>query len=273
MERRNITPKEAPRVWTIPLERSAEVSRNTDINAERRESALRYIERESRTRYSVILEGPPIYLWPAMQSQTWDTPAFRSGWSLVNDATKRLPQQKLQEYILIDDFNYRPKLATEVDEQKRMNALWQSSDDVNRSSITIDPPWSVRRISEKALAEASGERTCSRLDAEFNRIKIIDQLKGFGENGWLYPENLNKLLLVVVNPDSTEIRSEQLNMIQALYEKLRQHDAFQRVSKRATREILCEMYRHIWVNKDGHIGNVTGFTWDQNKFNLSSVSV
>lgn len=237
------------------------------------ERVIEDIVAEARTKTIVVPEGPPIYLWPALVEQRWDNPAFVKGWGIVNAVSGKLPKQKLRHYVLIDDLNYRPEGVTEQTLTMRMGGVWQTADDVAKSPIFNDDKGEAVRISEAELSVSVGSTVCSVLDARFNKQKITDQMRDFGKIGLLHYGNLERLMLLVVSPDTAVFKAEQLNMAQALYELLRQDPAFAKASKEQTRNAITNTYRHIWLDrKTGEVSDKTKIVFANNKFMFQNVS-
>lgn len=238
---------------------------------ERTEAVLSYVETQARHKAYVIAEGPPIYLWPALPSHEWDSQAFTNGWRIVNELTNRIPKEKLRHYVLVDDLNYRPKDVNSDDFSDKTIELWQSSGVMRKSAIFSENDGSVVRFSETELAEEVGSTSCSVLDAAFNMRKVVDHMRDSGASAFVYPENLHTLMLLVVGPDSPEIKAEQLNMIQALYERLKKHPNFQRTSKDMIRKAISAMYHHVWLDRNGTPRDITHPIFVNNKFMLQPV--
>jgi hypothetical protein len=225
-----------------------------------RSAVMRQLEVESQTKMAVIVEGPPVYLWPpsgpAFDSMQWRSKSFRSGWNFVNVFAGRIPERKLFQYVLIDDLNYLPKNAENSDIRKQIARLRDSSPEIQQSALFRPTGEQVKVILESKLGSDKYTLHCSRLDAAFNLDKIIDQV-GVGGSPLLFAGNANRLMLVVVNPETVEVSSEQSNMLMELYRLLRKHPEFQKYSKKWSSEAITDTFRHVWV--DSH-GNVKGLT-------------
>jgi len=221
---------------------------------DRRDVVMQKLEKEALSKVAVIIEGPPIYLWPpriaAFDTLQWRSEAFLKGWDFTNSFAKRIPEKKSYQYVLVDDLNYMPKHAENSDLHKQIEKLRNSSPEIQQSALFQPPVRQTKIISESSLASDIGTTQCSRIDAAFNARKILDQL---GSNALLYAGNATNLMLAVVNPDTVEIRSEQLNMMMELYRILRDSKEFQPFSKKWTVEAITETFRHVWLGENGSI--------------------
>lgn len=238
------------------------------------EKALKILVNEARTKSAVVIEGPPIYVWPAIPELQWRNQAFIAGMNFENRLDERLQKNKTRRYALIDDLNYRPKRADDSDFRRQLVAMEGSSDAIRQSPVFSGSERVVRFL-ESDLADQVGSTQCSVLDAVFNKAKITDNLYGYGKGGLVYPEWAHKLMLIVISPKTAPLRAEQLNMVQALYEML-VADPYYR-SKRdfrtLVRNIIAQTYRHVWINGQGEVEEMTQIEFSNNRFNYKDLSI
>ncbi len=128
---------------------------------------------------------------------------------------------------------------------------------MKKSALFQENSERTRVFLQSSLADQLDTRHSSKLDAEFNARKILDQVATGRGNPLLYAGNADKLMLLIVCPDSPEVRAEQLNMISELYRILRADNDFQKISRKASSAAITETYRHVWLDDDG---KVTGLT-------------
>lgn len=228
---------------------------------------LAIVEEETAKKSVMVLEGPPIYLWPqpSYPSQQWYHPAFTQGWSLTTAIGNFVAADKIQHFVLVDDYNYRPE--GEVDLERRALELGHQAPALVMSPVfdgeaNILP---VQRYLESAFVQENGNNQCSSLDAQFQREKILHQLM----EGRVDLSSLNQLLLVVVHPQ--EFQSQQSIMLSSLL-GLMKDAPFQQIPRKKRPGIVSEMYRHIWLDDTGNITNVTQPHWDGNKFIFNEIS-
>lgn len=227
---------------------------------DRSEVIMQQLEVEAQAKVAVIIEGPPIYLWPPslpeFDSLQWRSKAFRNGWKFANTFAERLPERKSFQYILVDDLNYLPKNAENADIRNQIMRLRTSSSEIEQSALFKPQSDNVKILLESQLAADEGTTQCSKLDGAFNAKKILDQV-GSGGHPLLYPGNAHKLMLAVINPDTAVVRSEQLNMMMELYKVLRKNPEFQKYSKKFASEAITETFRHVWLNENGNVKGMT----------------
>lgn len=261
----NIEERPINRVVTVLAEtKGGLIDRKTEI--------LRRLELEAMQKFSVTIEGPPLYLWPPKSKQfkslQWESEDFQGGWEFVQALTGRLPEHKTHQYILLDDLNYLPEDTGNSGIERYVERLRRSSNVIAESAIFLPESKRIKKFSESELSFKTNTTICSELDAAFNVQKIIDQLGSYGGYPLVYPGNIETTMNVVVNPDTAEIRAEQLNMFGQLYKQLRSHEAYERYSKDLTRKAITETYRHVWVGEKGNIKGITRPVFVNNNFSF-----
>lgn len=228
--------------------------------AERENKVLSYIEQEVSARRVIIPEGPPIYLWPFKESHEWNSGVFLNGWKMVNDLSNRIPLEKTQHFVLVDDYNNRPEGVTESDRQEQLKKMGQTSDVLMRSPIFLNGNVKhapiYRFLESSFVIESTSSNRCSSLDAGFQKQKIIHQL----DNNKLSIEDMDKALLVVFHPE--DFQQQQQMMLRSLMKE----EPFNQIPKPELRNKLSNMYRHVWLNNDGQITQVTRPVWHKKNF-------
>jgi hypothetical protein len=232
------------------------------------EKVLRYIEQEAESRTVVIPEGSPIYLYPFedRESQQWTSPAFVNGWKIVNDLSRRLPAEKTKHFILVDDYNNRPEGATKNDLREQLLKMGQSSEILAQSPIFSNngnfqhaPTY---RFLESKFTESNSSNQCSELDAAFQSQKIILQL----ESGKLSIGEIDRALLVVVHPE--DFKQQQQMMLRSLIKE----SPFQQIPEpKQRRDIISNMYRHVWLDNTGQVTGVTHPVWRKKNFEHKNI--
>lgn len=86
--------------------------RRAEVPSTTFDMALAVIGEEAREAERVILEGPPIYLWPRPENPTerLDNRAVATGWILTDAIAEMLGDT--QHFMLVDDYNNRPANTT-----------------------------------------------------------------------------------------------------------------------------------------------------------------
>ena len=248
----NQEPEPSPKIVLTYSEASIE-------HFETKEKTMRYIEREATTRRVFIPEGPPIYLWPFRETQQWDSASFINGWNLVNDLSSRVPMQKTQHFVLFDDYNNKPEGASETDLQDQLEKMRTTSDVLAQSPIFLSDDLEhapIYKFLESSFAKQDSLNHCSALDANFQTQKIIPQL----EAGNLSIEKMDQALLVMFHHE--DFKHQQQMMLKALV----QEDLFKQMPRTELRALISNMYRHVWLNSDGQITEVTRPVWHRHKF-------
>src|SRR3990167_710325 len=141
---------------------------------------------------TVILEGPPIYLWPSYRhpNQHPDHPSQVAGWKIVDGLSAHVPQRLLNHWMLIDDFNYRPRGLS----QHSIGSLSEVASGFVRGLSHLagqvhQAYWESEFVEGYPL---SPNNECSYLDARFQFRKIVDTVD---------PGDLTQLpRLIVVHP-------------------------------------------------------------------------
>ncbi len=226
---------------------------------EREKKVLEYIEQEATTRKVIIPEGPPIYLWPFKESHRWDGAAFANGWKMVNKLSNRIPLEKTQHFVLVDDINNKPEGITENNQQKQLHKMRQTSEILARSPIFLDGEVKhapIYKFLESSFTKSNSSNYCSKLDANFQKQKILYQL----ENGNLSVGEMDKALLVVFHPE--DFKQQQQMMLRSLIKE----EPFNQIPRIKLRDALSDMYRHVWFNNDGQITQMTKPVWHKKNF-------
>lgn len=223
------------------------------------EQTLEYIDLQAKNRFFVAPEGPAIYLYPPYESMEWQRRDFISGWNVTNEIMKMQRVSTLREYVLIDDFNFRPHGRTKEHDAERVRLLAQSSEVLAVSPLGRHQrgEGEVKIFSEREIANKINTTDCAVIDAQVNLIKIIDALTREDGPGIILKRNIDKAILFpIAQANTTVTRHEQSRMLASLSRKLvnhpkfypGQHDAFNTIS---------EMFRHIWIGEDGRIEQIT----------------
>ena len=209
-------------------------------------------------------EAPPLYLYPntgeEYATQRWESPALRNGWRFSGEIIPEVKGKKVTHFILIDDFNNVPD---GVEERHHLEQLFRlkSVPELASSDIFISNGHEVVRRLESEFVQDGKQNRCSNLDASFQREKIIFQAEP--EEGIPLLDAMNETLLIVVHPDG--FQQQQSLMLTALLGELK-HPPFHQIPKSKRREVLSDMYRHVWFGNEGSITSVTKPVWDGFRF-------
>ena len=235
-------------------------------HVENERKVLGYIEKEAASRKIVIPEGPPVYLWPFKESHEWNSGSFINGWKMVNNLSNRIPLEKTEHFVLVDDFNNRPEGITENHRQEQLRKMGQTSEILAQSPIFLNGDGKVKhapiyRFLESAFLGNNETNQCSRLDAGFQKQKIIHQL----ENGKLSLGEMERALLVVFHPE--DFRKQQQMMLRSLVKE----EPFNQIPNGEVRDLFSNMYRHVWLNNEGHVTQVTQPVWHKKNFEHKNI--
>lgn len=237
------------------------------INAE---TAVDIILQEIGSKRNVILEGSPIYLYPSSESgyvsQQWDNGAFLQGWafiSLLQDRLTKVGTAHLTPFVFVDEFNNIPEDYTNRDFLRRFAQLVKSSEIIESSPIgnpgENESSVIYRLESEFTRPDDSSFNICSNLDAGFQREKLIYT----SNQDSPILESLRDTHLVVIHPE--EFKSQQAMMLVSLLGEMK-NPPFNQISKSHRREVLSDIYTHVWFDGSGLIQSLTHPVWDGNKF-------
>ncbi len=225
------------------------------------QEVLSFIEQGSAGKVAVILEGPPLYLWPHpdLPTQTWHHPSVRNGWRIVDTLEGVIPHDVLHHMVLIDDFNNIEGEVTEEIIAERLAALRETVNEIGSSSVFSDRPFQVRRHRESDFVRDDRESTCSYLDAGFQRQKLLLQHKAAEEQG----VSLSETLSIVIHPHT--FQRQQSAMLGHLLGEMKR-PPFDSIPKKDRRRYIEDTYRHVWLDDGGRVDSVTRPIWEGNKF-------
>jgi len=226
--------------------------------------ALSVVESTARHRDDIILEGPPIYLWPRPDNPTEDirsNPAT-NGWLFLNELSMRLADREPEHFVLIDEFNNRPEEENEVSAEEEFRRMVDASPILNDLPI-LQTEGTAQVLKETSFTgEDDSKNKCQFLDAGFQMQKLISVVESNMDAEEMLAR-LRSTLLIVVHPDT--FQSQQSAMLGALMGKMKD-SIFSMIPKSVRRDIISSAYMHVWLDEGGRVTGVTQPEWDGNKF-------
>lgn len=222
-----------------------------------------------RIAQKVILEGPPIYLFPdpepGYEMEDIGSASSIEGWNTLDHLAETISHVSQEHFVMIDDFNGRPEGTLYVDPEVSLDLLTQGA---RLSDLSILQPSGIQRtFLESTFTDQDDEsrNKCSFLDAKFQMAKINSLLKDY-----MTPQQaataLREALFVVVHP--TVFAGQQEMMLEAILGEMKDHPQLKVLSKQERMDLIGRLYIHVWVDNHGDVAGVTQPMWnkDQGRF-------
>ncbi len=212
-------------------------------------AVLERLSQQSRTS-GVVLEGMPWYITPSSQfpAQDYTSQRFLAGGIIQQRLAVLLDQYGIpvcQSHMIDDVHQYRPSSFAEGHlDSNPLTALGCLSD---LPVMNVGENDFVALESDFAALDGN---LCSQLDGNFQLHKLRHILMLLGRNG---EKALSEISLILVHP--AEFQSQQNMMLQDLSKAIRdpRSGLGLTASKNQSRELLCEIYTHVWITPDGQI--------------------
>lgn len=201
------------------------------------------------TNRSVILEGPPIYMFPSrdIPGQSLNTEAFRRGWEIAEGILQdSVLGARTTHHLLVDEFNNAQKDVSDKDVEMFVGEIFSGQQEVLR-----------RRDRVARESDFAGEgNSCGRMDAKF-------QLGKFETAGDQYP------LLIIIHP--TDFQGQQRAMLEFLLKEMKDSQRFSGLTKERRRQVISDSYLHVWIGEQGIIESITEPVWNGQRFDFREV--
>lgn len=208
------------------------------------------VNQTNRAEHSqLIIEGPPVYLWPDRRSpsQDWSSPQFQSGW-IFTDYFVNTTSSLTNQWMLLDEIHNTPY---GFDPKNNLGILNQFTSQIK--NLPFDLP--TLRQSDQVFLEGDflrkvGSDSCSKLDAAFQLTKIDT-----------YTYDSLQPLLVLVHPE--EFVSQQKSMLTELLGQMKNNYNFSSMTKDDRRKFIEQTFFHVWTDGNGELSGITKPQWSE----------
>lgn len=209
----------------------------------------------SKGQSQLIIEGPPVYLWPDRRSpsQDWSSPQFQSGW-IFTDYFVNTTDGLANQWMLLDEIHNTP---SSFDPKNNLGILNQFTSQIK--NLPYDLP--TLRQSDQVFLEGDflrkvGSDSCSKLDAAFQLTKI---------GAYTQP------LLMVVHPE--EFIGQQKSMLTELLGQMKNNSNFSSMTKDDRKKFIEQTFFHVWTDGNGELSGITKPQWSERagKFDFAQV--
>lgn len=198
----------------------------------------------------IIVEGPPIYAFPMPQyrSQHWQSPEFAHGWKQLSGMARIMEKStSVSHWVMIDDVNNRPVNSAPVSINQTLQAIQQQT-----GEIPLFDRVDVAYLESEFINDPKKAK-CATLDASFQMHKM---------SRLSYTPEETKL--VICHP--LAFQNQQRMMLEHLLAEMKTSQVYSTISKNSRRELLRNLFLHLWVDENGIIDQVTKPVWQKNSF-------